>query len=171
MADSKGIRKPRSKKAPSGQLDLAAAVKKTEAAPKAKRTKGKTKIDGRVLNQVVFKFDDGREQLVKVGEAAIAEFKLKVADNAKVSVHGKSVSGGERHQTKEVYLSMGREKTKKGGLRQRWRPCQVPKSATFSDCLYWIMLSGNFAAKPGAIKYGSQEVTIDQKIRRRQLSK
>jgi hypothetical protein len=166
MADSKGIRKPRSKKAPSGQLDLTSAVKKAEAAPKVKRTRTKTVDADRVLNQVVFKFDDGREQILKMGEAAIKRLKLKVADLGNVTIRGRSVSGGERHQTKTAYISMGRKKTKKGGLMQHWEGVQVPKSATFSDVLYWIMLSQNFLARPGAVKLGQQEATIDQKVRR-----
>jgi hypothetical protein len=166
MADSKGIRKPRSKKAPSGQLDLTPAVKKAEAAPKVKRAKTKTAGAERVLNQVVFKFDDGREQILKIGEAAIKRLKLKVVDLGHVVVKGHAVSGGERHQTKTAYISMGRKKTKKGGLMQHWEGVQVPKSATFSDVMYWIMLSGNFLAKPGAVKLGRQETTIDQKVRR-----
>jgi hypothetical protein len=166
MADSKGIRKPRSKKAPSGQLDLTPAVKKAEAAPKVKRTKTKTVEADRVLNQVLFKFDDGREQIVKVGEGAIKRLKLKVADLGHVTVKGQTVTGGERHQTQVAYISMGRKKTKKGGLKQHWEAVQVPKSATFSDVMYWIMLSQNFLAKPGAVRFKRQEATIDQKVRR-----
>jgi hypothetical protein len=170
MADSKGIRKPRGKKAPSGQLDLTAAVKKAEAAPRPKGTKKGSKLL-KVLNQVIFKFDDGRETAIKIGESAIKNFKLKVADNAKVVVRGKSVAGYERGQTKDIQISMGRRKTKKGGVAQYWQTCQVPKSATFSDVLYWIILSGNFLAKPGAVRMGQQEVTIDQKVRRKEITK
>jgi hypothetical protein len=166
MANSKSIKKPKGKRTPSGQITLVEAVKKTEAAPKAKKPRAKSLKDGRVLNQVIFKFADGREQTVKMSEALIKRLKLDVVDLGHVSVKGHQVSGGERHQTRTAFITMGRKATKKGGLRQHWEGVQVPKSATFSDVMYWIMLSQYFKAKPGAVKFGRQETTVDQKVRR-----